>query len=345
MEREDVRNIESKIQEVLDDTFREGEKRNILEYEDRLNFACPYCGDSSNLRKKRANIYLTNLTFHCFNCDKHTDYMGFLHDFGVSAGSTMDTAFNVIRTKKKERNYTFDLELFRKIDEISFTRSQIKSMFRLHEITGGEIYEYLKGRCLAKHLDKFLYNSYRNELYVLNLTHTKRICGFQIRSFDPEFTKYRTYNIAKIYEKKGIPFPIDDEDATNALNQTSMTFNITNTNLMGKVYVFEGGIDSFFLPNSIGISGVGRRFELVESLPNTRYFFDNDPAAYKRTIEKAKEGKYVFLWAKFLKEYGFDAKIKDFNDLVIYLVRNRIKFDFAEIDNYFSNDSFDLVYL
>jgi hypothetical protein len=114
---------------------------------------------------------------------------------------------------------------------------------------------------------------------------------------------------------------------------------------MGKVYVFEGGIDSFFLPNSIGICGVGRNFELVESLPNTRYFFDNDKAGFERTIQKAKDGKFVFLWKRFLVDYGFKQDLKDFNDLVVYLVRNRIKFDFADIDNYFSNDPFDLVYL
>lgn len=346
MEKEDKEKLVDKIQEVLDETFDNSEKRNILEYEDRINFACPYCGDSDNVRKKRANIYLSNLSFHCFNCDKHTDYMGFLHDFGVSAGSTIESAYNVIKTKKAERkNYVFDLGIFKKIDELAFTRSQIRSMFRLKEITIGKMYDYLNNRCLAKHLDRFMYNSFRNELYVLNLTQSGKICGFQIRSFDPDFVKYRTYNIAKIYKKKEIEFPITDEEAVNALNQTSMTYNITNTNLMGKVYVFEGGIDSFFLPNSIGICGVGRNFELVESLPNTRYFFDNDKAGFERTIQKAKDGKFVFLWKRFLGDYGFKQDLKDFNDLVVYLVRNRIKFDFADIDNYFSNDPFDLVYL
>lgn len=345
MERSDKDGIVEKIQEVLDDNFSESEKRHILEYEDRINFACPYCGDSDNTRKKRANIYLANLSFHCFNCDKHTDYLGFLRDFGVSAGSTIETAYTAKKTAKKQREYTYDIGLFRKIEELSFTRAQIRAMFRLREICGGKIYDYLKNRCLGNHLDKFLYNDYRNELYVLNLTHSKKVCGFQIRSFDPNFAKYRTYNIEKIYKKSNMEFPVTGDAEIAALNQTSMTYNLTRTRLMDIVYVFEGGIDSFFLPNSIGLCGVGRNFELVESLPKTRYFFDNDSAGYERTIQKAREGKNVFLWDKFLNENGFDKKIKDFNDLIVYLVRNRIKFDFTDIEKYFSDDPFDIVYL
>ena len=45
------------------------EKRRLLESKERLNFACPYCGDSTDSpRKKRGNLYWNNLHFHCYNC-------------------------------------------------------------------------------------------------------------------------------------------------------------------------------------------------------------------------------------------------------------------------------------
>src|ERR1035437_5681996 len=42
----------------------------------RLNFCCPWCGDShDNARKKRGNFYTNWLYFKCYNggCDKYVD--------------------------------------------------------------------------------------------------------------------------------------------------------------------------------------------------------------------------------------------------------------------------------
>ena len=41
-------NIEEKIQRILDNKFKKDSfhKRQIDHYSDRINFACPFCGDS-----------------------------------------------------------------------------------------------------------------------------------------------------------------------------------------------------------------------------------------------------------------------------------------------------------
>ena len=50
--------IIDKVVRVLHHNHNHPEKRRYLESRDRLNFACPYCGDShDNPRKKRGNIY------------------------------------------------------------------------------------------------------------------------------------------------------------------------------------------------------------------------------------------------------------------------------------------------
>jgi len=334
------------ISSILQDTFKDKEKQRILQYDDRLNFACPYCGDSTNSRKRRGNLYLDNLTFHCFNCGHHGNYIRFMHDFDMPIGNVnIDEISTTIKTGRKKRRTEFDIKIFNRLEEFSVTRAKLKKHFRLNEITAQDkMYGYLKSRCLHKKLERFLYSSRRNELWILNLTNNHKIAGLQIRSFDPDKVKYRTYNISKIYTYMDMEFPEMDDDDLTLMNQTGITFNILQTDLFSPVYVFEGPMDAMFLTNSVGISGVGRTFDLIENLPETRYVFDNDKAGFEKMVDKMNEGKKVFMWKKFLNDMSISENIKDFNELICHMSKNKIKFDFRNnIENYFSNDKLDII--
>ena len=77
-------NIEEKLQRILNNKFKKDSfhKRQIDHYSDRINFACPFCGDSlKDPRKKRFNIYLNSLSCHCFNCNHHSGINSFLKQF------------------------------------------------------------------------------------------------------------------------------------------------------------------------------------------------------------------------------------------------------------------------
>ena len=52
--------ITAKVESLLRTQFS-GQKAESRFHRDRLNFSCPYCGDSMNGHKKRANIYWKNL--------------------------------------------------------------------------------------------------------------------------------------------------------------------------------------------------------------------------------------------------------------------------------------------
>lgn len=344
MDKLDIEKIKQNITNILEDTFSDKNKHVILEHSDRLNFACPYCGDSTNSRKRRGNLYINNLSYHCFNCGHHCDYIKFMHDFEVPVGDgNLDVIADTIKHGKKKKSTTFDIEIFDMLDKMGLSRIQLRKRFHLTEIIPGEMYDYLCKRCLQNKINRFMYNKKHNELWVLNMVKSGKIIGVQIRSFDPDKVKYRTYNISKIYQYMGMEFPEKDEETVSMLNQTSITFNITNIDLFDRVYVFEGAIDSMFLKNSVGISGVHRTFDLVENLPETRYFFDNDKSGYKRTAIKLKEGKHVFMWKKFLNDLDLPRDIKDFNDLIVYMINNKIKYNFNEIEQYFTNEELDLL--
>ena len=48
--------IKTILQNILNKEFSVVSKRKISDFHDRLNFACPYCGDSKNAYKKRGNL-------------------------------------------------------------------------------------------------------------------------------------------------------------------------------------------------------------------------------------------------------------------------------------------------
>ena len=70
------------LQKILNKEFSNTQKRRINDFNDRLNFACPFCGDShKNNHSKRGNLYFNKLFFICFNCDKKTTFDRMCKDF------------------------------------------------------------------------------------------------------------------------------------------------------------------------------------------------------------------------------------------------------------------------
>jgi hypothetical protein len=77
----DIEYLKKITQSILNKEFSSPNRRKIVEYHDRFNICCPYCGDGKSDYKKRGNIYLNRLFFICFNCDKKTTFDKFCKDF------------------------------------------------------------------------------------------------------------------------------------------------------------------------------------------------------------------------------------------------------------------------
>ena len=69
MQVKKVYDISDFVNSVLKNAFPNNRfKQQLNEDEDKLNFACPYCGDSENdVSKKRGNIFIKTGTYKCFN--------------------------------------------------------------------------------------------------------------------------------------------------------------------------------------------------------------------------------------------------------------------------------------
>jgi len=342
--------IIEKIARVLYHNHSHPEKRQYLESRGRLNFACPYCGDSTVVqRKKRGNLYWNDLYFHCYNCSEHKSLDNFLIDFEENFEG--DERINVLNYIKENRAHfslgeSLDFYLFEKISELSLSFDELCKGFNIYPINEltYRAYPYLKSRLLHHKLEHFGFDPKRKELYVFNLDAKGKIVGFQTRDLEGKGPKYKTWNLQRIYERLGLYLNLPDEEV-DAINKISMLFGILRVDLGRDFTIFEGPIDAMFMRNSIGLTGVKKKIVDFDEIPTARYMLDNDREGKSKMIEKIKNGQKIFLWSKFLEEHHIKGKkIKDLNDLIKFEYKERIGC-LDGIDNYFSNDPMDIVFL
>lgn len=366
-------NIKNKIQEILNKKFANDSyiKRKIDVYHDRLNFSCPYCGDSrSDVRKKRGNLYLDSLRFHCFNCSHSTGINRFLSDFNEELSNEDKIAVHEIQqnAKKFEKRVSstqssMSMTLLDKLaipKDILFKQLGIISPYK--DITASN---YLKSRMInIKDWKYFAYNPITKELYILNTSPLDRVIGFQIRQLDPKSHKqrYTSSRLTKIYsdvfnrdingivERLLLKEPlgqkyIEEEDGVENivanLDRLSGIFNIMNVNLSQPLTIMEGPIDSLAIANSIALQSAAKHLDgFFDEVENVRYLFDNDKTGKEMSLKKMKNHKKVFLWGQYLDMIKSKTNIKDINDL-----QKQNLFNIDIIEKCFSDDEFDAMYI
>ena len=366
-------NIKNKIQEILNKKFANDSyiKRKIDVYHDRLNFSCICCGDSlSDIRKKRGNLYLDTLVYHCYNCGEHMGINTLLHRFGEELSNEDKIVVHEIQqnTKKFERRVSstqssMSITLLDKLaipKDILFRQLGIISPYK--DVTASN---YLKSRMISiKDWKYFAYNPLTKELYILNTSPSDRVIGFQIRQLDPKSHKqrYTSSRLTKIYsdvfnkdingiverlllkESLGQKY-IDEEDGVENivanLDRLSGIFNIMNVNLSQPLTIMEGPIDSLAIANSIALQSAAKHLDgFFDEVENVRYLFDNDKTGREMALKKMKNHKTVFLWGQYLDMIKSKTNIKDINDL-----QNQNLFNIDIIEKCFSNDEFDAMYI
>lgn len=365
-----LNNIKSKIQKILDKKFSGDSyiKRKIDVFHDRFNFSCPYCSDSrTNVRKKRGNLYLNGLHFHCFNCGEHVGVRKFLSDFNESLSMDETLAVREIQQNAKhfERRHstTQSSLVYSVIDELAIPKKIFFSKLQLvTPYKNEECKQYLQNRKID--ITKWKYFAYKpesEELYILNITPNDRIIGYQIRQLDNGSTKprYLTRNVTwmykdvfgvtsaniieKLFNRKELGNKyIEEEDGienvVDNIEKISGIFNIMNINMNQTITVVEGPIDSLAIDNCVALQGAKKMNDFFDDTENVRYLFDKDIAGKEESIKKLKKHKRVFLWELYIKRANIKGKVKDLNDLQKNGLLNQ-----ELIDECFSNDELDIV--
>ena len=362
-------------QQILNKEHKYSIQRKIYDYNNRINFACPYCGDSStDKHKKRGNIYFDKLMFVCFNCGKKVTFDKMCKDFTIQ----LDPGKKLEMIEFLSQSITFtdyendfmDTEFDKLINMEDLDRvfndgsTCITDFRRIEE--DGIIFNYLKSRAISGKLTENIYqgkfwsNADRYEPVIILLNRRgSKVLGVQIRNLkDGRKRLFKIYNFETLYKWVTGKEEIDDIDINQLViyNKLSYYFNILNIDFEKPITIFEGYLDSIFMPNSIGVVGTNTDVHFLEqnNLP-IRYCYDNDDAGYKKSNQKIENNYPVFLWMKLfdsiVKNKKTDdpyklmyriSKVKDLNKLA-ELVFNPYKK--LNLEEYFSKDIYDSIWL
>jgi hypothetical protein len=347
----ETRRIEDLIHDILKKEFpSDFGKQKIYASGNRLNFSCPYCGDSKDSHKKRGNFYLSTLSYKCYNggCGVFKDGYTFLKDFGISKNldsSERSEILSIIKEGKERRRSVYgdvDISLLFDTDfsKVVISREEFMKKFSLRNVVGSKIESYIRRRNQIPD-ERFAWEESRKKLYLFNLTKNQEIIGLQTRSMgqDSHASKYYTYKLSGIYEKF---YKIEDEVFLNEarkIDPISSVFGISFLSFDRTITIFEGPMDSWLWQNSVGLCSVENKFPF--EIDNTQYWYDWDDAGRIKSSQMLSEGFRVFNWKKFLTDHDLPLNKKwDLNDLVNYLRLKKQKV--RRFEYYFTEETLDL---
>lgn len=345
--------IQGLVYKVLEKEFQgNAAKQIIYQSGNRLNFSCPYCGDSHDPRKKRGNFYLDTLAYKCYNggCGIFKDSITFFKDFGLYNRLTNDEKDEIKkiidenRGKRRTIYGNVDVTMFfdTDISDILIKRSDFMIALGLQEIYGSKIQRYIQRR--NQRMDsRFAWDPRKEKLFLFNLTPDEKIIGLQVRNMNSVkgSSKYLTYKLSGIYEKLLMVKDQGIIERAKTVDPISYVFGIGTLDFGAPITIFEGPMDSWMWHNSVGLCSLENKFPF--DVENIRFWYDWDKSGIDKTIDLLAKGFTVFNWGKFLEENDITKNRKwDLNDLVVHLRTTGKKI--RRFDNYFTNDALDLRY-
>jgi len=376
MKTETSYNLSEFVSDVLKQSFPDNRfKQHVNEDEDKLNFACPYCGDSENdVSKKRGNIFLKTGTYKCFNdgCLTFTKIPNFVSHWARKHHLPIPSMIHVEPDRKiqhgTKRGELIMFLMDPKVKGVLINFKELADRFFLKKCSeaplDSPIGEYITGRNIRElpAFDKSCYyDSRQDKIYIFNLDlRSGRVLGLSIRRINDDYSgpKYDIKNYSQFVKNKLID--AIDEAIITKIDIVNSYFNILNINFNEPIIVLEGQIDAMFLKNSIATTGVTKGKNILGTLvskKNGRILFDNDSAGKKETFKLLQDGYSVFLWSKLIKQlrdqYPNNRKdvngIKDINNLYNFYDKmgDRKTYDeFNEIImSNFSESPFDLLFV
>jgi hypothetical protein len=366
----DINYIKNTISTILSKVHTHPTKLKINDRKhDRLSFACPICGDShKDPNQKRGHLFYNNLYYKCYNENCHSTFTKLCKDFDVRIDPSKKMELikyidlNFQRIKKNDDDWIIgNLTKLINFDDLqewfNCGKGPLKG-FKPVEF-GSTVYMYLLNRGIPKDFISELFyegiktNGKWSEPFVVFINKINdKVIGMQERNLRNGYErKFKIWTFKDLYENV-----YDDEmDLIESIsyNKLSYLFNILNINFEKQITIFEGYIDSIFIPNSIGAVGINTDYSfLTNNDLDIRFLFDNDNIGKRKSAEYLKKGFNVFLWEKLINDLAkkdidphafkkrFNSTIKDLNKLM-----QVFNIHYTELDKYFSDNVFDMLYI
>lgn len=282
------------------------------------NFSCPLCNDSeTDKRKARGYIYEKQgkTLFHCHNCGTTNGFEKFLQKLDQA----LFNEYSLEKLKDSKSPQQVDLEEFvAKMKKPNFMKIEpLKGLRKVSQLDPDDPVKLLVSKRKLPNpyhakifkvpkffswVNTFIPEKFDEEsllydeprLLIPFLNKKDEMHAFQGRSLDPKSsTKYITIVLDESQPKV---YGLDTVDTSK------------------KTYVFEGPIDSMFIPNAIATAGGDLVSGLTEfDKKNLVIIYDNEPRS-RETIKKIDKailnGYNVCIWPS-------NLEFKDVNDMIL----------------------------
>lgn len=295
-----------------------------------FNIRCGVCGDSKS-KPNKLSAYILNGDlerepfYYCHKCGYKNKVSKWMKEFYPEIYSSY---IKEVLSSKKD-NVKVDIK-YTKPTETYDEKEDTKYFIPILKGTG-EIFVKAINYCNERKIPAEVYSKwyvavdglFKNRLIITFYDNKGKIYYYQGRSL-------AKFDTVKYMSRKG--------ENLNAI------YNIHNIDCDNPVFVFEGPIDSIFVENSIGLTGLKVNDERINHIKQKYFILDNDDAGFNIAKKLIKKGNYIFNWKKFLAKYDMDKdSVKDMNDFVMLNSKN-INLTKDDILDCFSNDPIDLIY-
>jgi len=362
------------IKDVLKKRFTDNKLKQQLDESDsdKLNFACPYCGDSEkDSTKKRGNFYHNSGTYKCFNDGclvyvKDKDFVAkFARKYSLDIPSLNGAKVTYKKVNTVRRGHMMEFLMRPNVNKNLLNIKDLSFRFGLSKCidakAGSDIYNYANSRYLMDlpvFRDTCYFDRDQTKIHIFNMDITSgKILGISTRKISDEAfgPRYDIKNYTDFVKKAKLSTGLTDDEIV-MLDNINNYFNILNVKFSKPVPVTEGQFDSMFLDNAIATTGVTKSKSLLGTLlstKNSRIFFDNDKAGKQESMKLIQEDYKVFLWSKFIHDLRYQYpqyrreinQITDINKLYQFYmsIGNTIGPDqFNDLLNeYYSESQFD----
>lgn len=306
--------ITNEVKSVLNSEFK-----NVYETSTAFNFKCNVCGDSkTNKFKKRGYILKKDpWIYYCHNCQVSITALTWLKTYYPSNyHSIRSEIYKNDPNRVKNKSYD-NIKTEKEADPIEEEKEIIKHFIPI--VKNMEALQY----CLDRKIPEEVYSKwffckdgkFKNRI-IIPFYNRNKVYYYQGRAL-------YSYMIPKYKSRKGSKY--------------NSIYNYYNVNRDLMVNILEGPIDSIFVENSIGLTGLKINDSHITDFPKKRFLFDNDKDGIEKTNKLIATGQYCFSWKVFLLDYPCNGNVKDVND---FILKNELGIKFLTnelIDKYFFN--------
>lgn len=279
------------------------------------NFRCPVCGDSQkNKYKARGWVFPKKkepgLLYHCHNCSVTMDvakliemvdpiaYKEYVMEkLSESGESRKKSDAEILAFKMKTPNFikTTPLKNLKKISQLSHTHPAKKYIDSRKIPTPYQAKLFYCPR-FKEWTNTIIPHKFKDldwdepRLIIPFLDENNDLFGYQGRAFTNNSIRYITI---MINENKPKIYGLDTCDREQPH------------------YIFEGPIDSMFIPNSIAMAGGSIKYEWTNS--NSIFVFDNEP----RSVETCKKIEKCISMGYSVVIFPENVQQKDINEMIL----------------------------